>query len=114
MAVSLAIAGAQETGGAGTDTLVSIENLTGSAFDDKLIGNAGANVLSGLAGNDRLDGAGGADTLLGGDGDDILIGGAGGDVLDGGEGFDLVSYETSTTVPPVPGQNVMVIDLSDL
>jgi Ca2+-binding RTX toxin-like protein len=95
--VGLAIAGAQNTGGAGTDTLVSIENLTGSAFDDQLTGSAGANVLSGLAGNDRLDGAGGIDTLLGGDGDDILIGGAAGGILDGGAGFDLISYETSTT-----------------
>jgi Ca2+-binding RTX toxin-like protein len=94
--VSLAIAGAQNTGGAGTDTLVAIENLTGSAFDDQLTGNAGANVISGLAGNDRLDGGGGMDTLLGGDGDDILVGGATGSVLDGGAGFDLVSYETAT------------------
>ena len=72
MEVSLVVAGAQDTGGAGTDTLVSIENLTGSAFGDELIGNAGANVFRGLAGNDRLHGADGADTLLGGDGDDIL------------------------------------------
>ncbi|HJZ34030.1 MAG TPA: hypothetical protein VKF35_23130 [Hyphomicrobiaceae bacterium] len=92
--VSLAIAGAQNTGGAGTDTLVSIEQVTGSAFDDQLTGNAGANLLSGMAGNDRLDGGGGIDTLLGGDGDDILIGGAAG-VVDGGAGFDLVSYDTS-------------------
>ena len=111
VAVSLAIAGAQETGGAGTDTLVSIENLSGSAFDDKLIGNAAVNVLSGLAGNDQLDGAGGNDMLLGGDGDDILIGGAGQDVLDGGEGFDFVSYETFAG-PTVPITNLMVIDLS--
>jgi Ca2+-binding RTX toxin-like protein len=94
--VSLATTGAQNTGGAGTDTLVSIENLTGSAFDDQLTGNAGANVISGLAGNDRLDGGGGIDTLLGGDGNDILVGGAPGSILDGGAGFDLVSYETAT------------------
>ena len=56
MTVSLAFAGAQETGGAGSDTLISIENLTGSAFNDTLTGDADANVLSGLAGNDTLDG----------------------------------------------------------
>jgi Ca2+-binding RTX toxin-like protein len=94
--VSLATTGAQNTGGAGTDTLVSIENLTGSAFDDQLTGNAGANVLSGGAGNDRLNGAGGIDTLLGGDGNDILVGGSAGSILDGGAGFDLVSYENAT------------------
>ena len=60
---------AQDTGGAGTDTLASIENLTGSAFDDTLTGDAGANVISGLAGDDILT-AGGNDTLDGGDGTD--------------------------------------------
>jgi hypothetical protein len=34
--VSLAISSDQNTVGSGTDTLVSIENLTGSAFDDSL------------------------------------------------------------------------------
>jgi Ca2+-binding RTX toxin-like protein len=94
--VSLSTTSAQNTGGAGTDTLASIENLTGSAFDDQLTGNAGANVLSGQAGNDRLDGGGGIDTLLGGDGNDILVAGAAGSILDGGAGFDVVSYETAT------------------
>jgi Ca2+-binding RTX toxin-like protein len=110
VAVSLAIAGPQATGGAGIDTLLAMENLTGSAFDDILSGDAGANVLSGLAGNDRLVGGDGNDTLRGGDGDDILIGGAGADVLDGGGGFDLVSYETITeTVPLI---DFVVIDLN--
>ena len=101
VSVSLAIAGPQATGGAGSDTLMAIENLTGSDFDDILTGDTGANVLSGLAGNDLLDGGAGNDTLRGGDGDDILIGGAGGDVLDGGEGFDFVSYATNTVMVPV-------------
>src|SRR5262245_57719024 len=100
--VSLAIAGAQDTGGAGVDTLVSIESLTGGAFGDNLTGNDSANVLIGLAGNDRSDGAGRAAPLPGGDGDDILIGGAGGDILDGGAGFDFVSYETATPNPLLP------------
>jgi Ca2+-binding RTX toxin-like protein len=60
--VSLAIAGAQNTIGVGTDTLISIENLTGSNHNDTLTGNGGANVLEGRAGNDTLDGAGGVDT----------------------------------------------------
>src|SRR6185369_9501956 len=62
VAVSLAITTAQDTGGAGTDTLASVENLTGSAFNDVLTGDAGANVISGLAGNDTLDGGDGTDT----------------------------------------------------
>jgi Ca2+-binding RTX toxin-like protein len=54
------------------DVLTSIENLTGSAFDDTLAaaGSDGINVLSGAAGDDRLKGGGGADTLNGGSGID--------------------------------------------
>jgi serralysin len=37
---------AQATGGSGSDTLTSIENLIGSAYADKLTGNSGANSLS--------------------------------------------------------------------
>jgi Ca2+-binding RTX toxin-like protein len=103
VSVSLVHTGAQDTGGAGVDTLLSIENLIGSDFNDHLAGNDGANVLHGLAGND---------TLLGGGGDDILIGGDGGDVLDGGDGFDLVSYETEAG-PPGPLLNIIVINLAN-
>ncbi|MDV3456863.1 M10 family metallopeptidase C-terminal domain-containing protein [Sphingomonas sp. HF-S4] len=52
--VNLGLAGAQATGGAGSDTLSGIENLTGSAFNDVLIGNAGANRIDGGAGLDTV------------------------------------------------------------
>jgi Ca2+-binding RTX toxin-like protein len=42
----------QFTGGAGFDRLSSIENVTGSNFNDNLIGNAGANVLTGGTGRE--------------------------------------------------------------
>jgi Ca2+-binding RTX toxin-like protein len=70
--VSLAISGPQNTIGAGTDTLVSIENLTGSGFADTLFGNNQNNVLVGGAGNDRLTGQDGRDTLTGGAGSDVF------------------------------------------
>ena len=56
----LTLARAQDTLGAGTDTLVAIENLAGSAFDDRLTGSAARNVLDGGAGNDTyaVDSAG--------------------------------------------------------
>lgn len=68
--VSLAIATAQATGGAGSDTLSGIENLTGSSYDDALTGNSGANTLTGGAGADTLDGGSGIDVLTGGTGND--------------------------------------------
>ncbi|MBX9847878.1 MAG: hypothetical protein K2X64_01190 [Rhodocyclaceae bacterium] len=61
------------------DTLIGIENLTGSSFNDTLVGNAADNVLSGN------------------DGDDTLIGLAGADTLRGGNGNDTASYADSTT-----------------
>jgi serralysin len=84
---------AQNTIGAGTDTLANFENLTGSAFNDTLTGDGNANILSGLAGNDALNGGAGNDTLTGAAGNDTLIGGLGNDVMDGGPaGSDTASY----------------------
>ncbi len=51
--------------GDGDDTLLTVENVTGSAFDDVLHGDAGANGLSGGDGNDALVGMAGDDTLAG-------------------------------------------------
>ena len=73
------------------DVLLGFENLTGSAFDDKLDGSLESNVLSGLAGNDVLNGDWGDDTLLGGLGADTLDGGWGDDRLDGGAGADRLT-----------------------
>ena len=56
------------TGGAGTDTLIGIENLTGSDFKDQLTGNAGDNVLNGGANVDSLFATQGVDVYDGGTG----------------------------------------------
>jgi Ca2+-binding RTX toxin-like protein len=85
------------SGADGNDTLIGIENLTGSAFNDALTGNALANVLTGGDGHDALRGNGGNDTLLGGLGDDFLNGGQGDDYIDGGAGFDRAAYFTGAT-----------------
>jgi len=92
--VDLNVAIAQNTIGSGLDTLVGIENITGTNFaaGDTLIGNAANNTLSGLAGNDCLFGNAGNDQLLGGDGTDVLNGGLGADLLNGGAGVDTASY----------------------
>ena len=63
------------TGGAfggDTLTLLSIEQVTGSSFDDLLISGSGADTLDGWEGNDYLLGGEGNDTLLGGAGDDLI------------------------------------------
>jgi Ca2+-binding RTX toxin-like protein len=73
-------------GDAAGDTLISIENLSGSNADDILTGDASAN---------RLVGRQGADQLFGGAGDDVLVGGSGYDHHDGGEGVDTVDYSDS-------------------
>jgi Ca2+-binding RTX toxin-like protein len=86
------ITGAGFGGYAEGDQLTSIENLSGSWYDDFLIGNDSANILSGLGGDDILKGGGGADTLNGGSGDDTLKGGGGADELNGGAGNDTANY----------------------
>ena len=60
--VDLTVTAAQNTG-YGTDTLISIESLTGSSAGDRLTGNAGTNVINGGLGNDTLNGGGGVDTV---------------------------------------------------
>jgi Ca2+-binding RTX toxin-like protein len=80
---------AQDTISQGFDTLISIEDASGSEFNDTLIGNTGDNWLWGN---------GGVDTLTGGDGNDLFWGdggtsGAGfSDIINGGNGIDTMSY----------------------
>jgi len=71
-----------------SDTLVAIEGLEGSEFNDVLTGDGLANFLFGGAGNDMLFGVNGADSLYGSAGDDNLAGGDQDDFLDGGDGTD--------------------------
>ena len=76
-AVTVNLTTGTASGGAGSDTLSSIENITGSAYNDTLTGDSGANVISAGAGNDTING------------------GAGDDTIDGGAGIDTVTYTTS-------------------
>ena len=87
-AVTVDLAAGTAVGGVdvGADTLIHIEDVTGSAHDDSLSGDALDNALMGVQGNDILSGAGGDDYLDGGDGNDALDGGDGADRLFGGTG----------------------------
>lgn len=78
----------------GRDIFYSIENLSGSNFNDTLIGTTGANILWGESGNDTLDGGTGNDILYGGAGDDTLLGGANNDTLYGDDGDDQLDGGT--------------------
>jgi len=67
-AVNVVIAGTSVSSsgtatGEGTDTLISIENLIGSAFDDTILGDVLANVIEGGDGDDFLNGRGGEDLM---------------------------------------------------
>jgi Ca2+-binding RTX toxin-like protein len=70
------------------DSVIGIENVEGSGYNDVITGNAAANVIDGNYGNDWIVGLGGSDSLYGGEGADHLYGGDGADVLDGGAGVD--------------------------
>ncbi|WP_262271451.1 cadherin domain-containing protein [Microvirga yunnanensis] len=59
-------------GGQNHDTLVNIENVTGSGSDDTLVGSTGSNILRGGGGDDTLDGGLGDDRLEGGTGTDTV------------------------------------------
>ncbi len=86
-AVTISLADGTGSGGdAAGDTLINIENVTGSSEADTLTGDDGGNILVGM-GDD--------DILLGGGGDDVLIGGMGADFIDGGDGIDTVDYSAS-------------------
>jgi Ca2+-binding RTX toxin-like protein len=86
------------------DTLVRVENVFGSKYDDTIIGDGNNNRLIGWSGDDTLKGGGGddtlfgdsgSDTLSGGSGNDTLYGGSGADTLNGGSGADTASYAGS-------------------
>ena len=107
--VDLGAGMAFDDGEGGQDTLVNIENVSGSVFDDTIAGNGLNNQLRGNVGADTLFGRGGNDLLIGDSSDDYLglplegadfeggfggndqlFGGAGNDTLEGGEGDDLL------------------------
>ncbi|KAB0506502.1 beta strand repeat-containing protein, partial [Pseudomonas moorei] len=92
--VNLSLLGAQDTLGAGIDTLTGIENLTGSNYNDTLTGDNNNNIINGGLGNDVLNGGGGDDILIGGLGNNTLTGGSGADTfewLKGNSGHDVIT-----------------------
>jgi Ca2+-binding RTX toxin-like protein len=97
--LSLANTVAQATGGSGSDTLIAIENLTGSSYHDTLGGNSSANVLDGGAGNDTLAGGLGNDTYVINTLADVVTEKA-------GEGTDLIQSAISYSLVDTDGAGV--------
>ena len=97
-AVAIALGGSPGVGGdAQGDTIINVENLIGSNFNDTLVGDSRDNILTGGAGNDILNGAAGADVMHGGAGDDIYVVDSLDDVVleNASEGADAVSSSVS-------------------
>lgn len=91
---------AQQTFGAGLDSLSSIDGLIGSAHNDTLTGSDDVNTLRGGEGADTLNGGGGADTLDGEGGDDVIFWDAADTPvnINGGSGNDTLVF-TSGVAP---------------
>jgi Ca2+-binding RTX toxin-like protein len=62
-AVNVNLATGVVTGGSGNDTLISIERIIGSRFNDTLVGSITNETFLGGLGNDTINGAGGIDTV---------------------------------------------------
>jgi Ca2+-binding RTX toxin-like protein len=82
------------------DTLVSIEDLYGSNYDDELYGNDQTNYLDGGDGNDCLYGGDAADYMFGGPGNDTYTVDDAGDVVveRAQEGIDTVDASINYTL----------------
>ena len=81
--VDLSINQTTNDGDGASDTLISIENVTGSTSNDNITGDANGNIFDGNAGND---------TIFGGGGSDLFRASDDADTLDGGTGIDEVDY----------------------
>jgi Ca2+-binding RTX toxin-like protein len=81
--INLATGVVADDGYQSSDTVIDVENVIGSDFDDIIVGNADAN------------------TLDSGDGDDALTASVGSDEFDGGDGSDTLDYSGLTGVTGV-------------
>jgi len=71
--IDLSNSSAQDTLGAGVDTVGNIRDLRGSNYDDVITGNNSANRVYALDGDDTFEGSRGNDWFYGGDGNDTAI-----------------------------------------
>ncbi len=86
ISVDLNLDGVAQNTGQGMDTLISIENVSGTVFDDVITGDGGDNWIT--SGSDGSGSSTGNDILSGGGGNDLVEVGIGNHVIDGGAGTD--------------------------
>jgi Ca2+-binding RTX toxin-like protein len=88
--ITVNLANGTASGAGSSDTLVQMENATGSSGNDHVTGDGVGNELSGAAGTDTLIGANGGDAVYGNQGVDEVYGNQGVDEVYGNQGEDLV------------------------
>jgi Ca2+-binding RTX toxin-like protein len=81
----------------GVDTLINIEDLIASNFNDTIFGDSQNNKIYGAGGNDTINGGVGNDSLYGGGGNDVFQLSAGTDFFDGGAGIDSFNFSGLTS-----------------
>jgi Ca2+-binding RTX toxin-like protein len=122
--------GVVHDGYGGTDTLVNIEGVGGSEFNDVIVGDGNANRLAGQGGDDQISGGGGDDIIQGDEGpnlyggafggvgtlfdhgNDLLNGGAGNDTIGGGRGIDTAVFSgprATSTITALANGDVQVV-----
>ncbi len=91
--IGVTIDGSLVFGAVNADSLVDIDGLIGSNFDDSIVALSPTTslILLGEAGDDTIQGGDQAATIEGGSGDDSLIGGQLQDVIVGGGGADTLT-----------------------
>ncbi len=115
--VNLNLTTAQNTNGAGLDTIIGFENVGGTQYNDAITGLAAqSSTIFARAGNDRITGGSAADSLWGETGDDTIDGGggndqivtgAGNDILRGGAGDDFIEADFRDPNNSTPGNDVI-------
>jgi Ca2+-binding RTX toxin-like protein len=100
--IDLADGNAQDTGGAGTDTLANVEDVDGTATADVLRGDGGPNTLFASNGDDVLEGRRGKDTLQGWKGEDSI------DARDGGPDKVDCGDDKDKVVADAPGVDTLI------
>lgn len=98
-----------QDGYGGIDTIIGVENVIGSQFNDIIVASNFANVITGGNGDDRITAKAGDDTVTGGNGNDRIDGGDGNDNLNGGQGNDRITGGLGQdTIVLGPGHDIVI------